>query len=288
VYEPDGALGPLLAEETDARGAAPGAPPVATPTMRLGSATFGPIGGARSDPLRSGDEVPYESEIRTPLDTGARIDLPRGAILYMGPLSTVRLRRHDEGGPALRVMEGTAATVAGGEPVHVAVHETELLLRQESGALLVRQTPGEAFALRGVSDLLLAGGKRFRIPAGDRLPAACVREPFTTAATATEMDLSWYLDLEHGGGTLADVPWEEKGRSEPLDVAPGAMVYLRLLPVKNGKCEVSFGGAPRVFELDAGKPLALRLRLSDLGPGPRLVVSPAPALRDARVLQVNG
>lgn len=288
VYEPDVALGPLLAEETDSRGRAPGAPPVPAPTMRLGKATFSPVGGARKDPLRPGDEIPFESEVRTPLDAGARIDLPNGGILYVGPLSTVRLRRHEAGGPALRLLEGTAATVAGEEPLHVAVHETDLLVRQESGALVVRQAPGEAIALRGVADLLLAGGKRFRIGPGERLPAACVREPFTTPATATEMDLEWYLALEHGGGSLADVSWEEPGRSEPLRAEPGTIVFLRLVPAAGGRCEVSFGGKPRVFDLDAGKPLALRFRLSDLGPGPRLLVSPPSALRESRVLQVNG
>jgi hypothetical protein len=288
VYEPDVALGALLAEETDSRGAAPGAPPVHVPTMRLGKATFSPLGGARKDALRSGDEIPFESELRTPLDTGARIDLPRGGILYVGPLSTVRLRRHDAGGPAVRLLEGTAATVAGEEPLHLAVHETDLLVRQESGALVVRQAPGEAIALRGVSDLLLAGGKLFRIPPGQRLPAACVREPFTSPATATEMDLDWYLALQHGGGSLADVPWEEDGVSEPLRAEQGTMVYLRLVPAANGRCEVSFGGAPRVFELDEGKPLALRLRLDALGPGPRLKVSPASALRESRLFHING
>ncbi|HEX5135872.1 MAG TPA: hypothetical protein VFY93_02790 [Planctomycetota bacterium] len=285
VYEPDVALGPLLAEETDANGMAPGAPPVPAPTMRLGKATFSPLGGARNDVLRPGEEVPLESELRTPADTGARIDLPNGAIVFVGPLSTVRLRKHDAGGPAVRLVEGVAATVAGGEPIHLAVQETDLLLRQESGALLVRQMPGEAIVLRGVADLLLAGGGRFRIPAGDRLPAACVREPFSTPATATEMDLEWYLALQHGGGSLVDVPWERAGRSEPLHVEPGTIVYLRLESASNARCEVSFGGEPRVFELDADKPLSVRLRLDDLGPGPRLSVSPTPT--SARLLKVN-
>jgi len=288
VYEPDVVLGPLLAEETDASGMAPGAPPVAAPTMRLGKATFSPLGGARNDPLRPGDEIPFESELKTPADTGARIDLPNGAILFVGPLSTVRLRKHDAGGPAVRLVEGVAATVAGGEPVHLAVQETELLLRQESGALLLRQMPGEAIVLRGVTDLLLAGDQRFRIPAGERLPAACVSEPFSAPATATEMDLEWYLALQHGGGSLADVLWERKGLSEPLKEEPGTWIYLELLQAANGRCEVSFGGKSREFELDAGKLLKVRLKLDDLGPGPRLEVTPPTALRTARLLKVNG
>ena len=286
VYEPDVAFGVLLPEETDAVGPAPEAPPVPVPTMRAGAATFTVLGGDRGDPLGIGDEIPYESEVSTPkADAGARIDLPDGAILFVGPLSTVRVSRHQAGGPAVRVLEGVAATVAGRVPLHVAVHETDLLARQESGALLLRQTPGELIVLRGATDLLLADGERFRIPPGERLPAACAREPFTTAATATEMDLDWYLALAYGGGLLADVTWEESGRSEPLDAAPGTMLFLRLVPSANGRCEVSFGGAARSFELDAGSPLALRLKLEDLGNGPRLAVTPAAAIRDARLFR---
>jgi hypothetical protein len=277
IYEPDGAFGALLPEETDSEGRAPGAPTVSEPTMRAGEATFSPLGGARADPLRPGDVFPYDSEVKTTVASGARIDLPDGAILFVGPLSTVRLSRHKEGGPALRLLEGVAATVAGARPLHVAVHETDLLLEQESGSLLVRQTPGEAIALRGVTDLLLGSGKRFRVAAGERLPAACVREPFTMPATAVEMDLEWYLTLQYGGGTLSDVTWEKPGTSEPLHAEPGTMLYLRFEPKVDGKADVSFGGKTRTFKLAAGAPLDLRLRLEDLGPGPRLAVSPAPA-----------
>jgi len=285
VYEPDMAFGVLLPEETDASGLAPGAPPVSVPTMRAGKATLSPLGGARADPLASGDEIPYDSEVKTPADEGARIDLPQGGILFVGPLSTVRLRRHEAGGPALRLLEGVAATVAGAGPLNLAVHETDLLLRQESGALLLRQTPGEVIAMRGETELMLGGGKLFRVPPGERLPAACVREPFTTPATATELDLDWYLALAYGGGSLADVTWEKPGTSEPLRAPRGTMVFLRLEPVANGQAEVSFGGATRSFELDAGQPLALRFRLEDLGPGPHLVVSPASAIRESRLFR---
>jgi hypothetical protein len=63
------------------------------------------------------------------------------------------------------------------------------------------------------------------------------------------------------------------------------MLFLRLVPAASGRCEVSFGGATRSFELDAGTPLALRLRLEDLGPGPGLVVTPASAIRTARLFR---
>jgi len=291
VYEPDVAFGVLLPEETDSSGTAPGAPPVPAPTMRAGKATFAPLGADRAEPLALGDEIPYESEVRTPAETGARIDLPQGGILFVGPLSTVRLRRHEAGGPALRVLEGVAATVAGSVPLHLAVHGTDLLVRQESGALLLRETPGEVITLRGSADLLLSGSESFPIPPGERLPAACVNEPFTTPATAMEMDLDWYLALVYGGGEIDDVRWERPGTSEPLKDEPeGTMIFLRLVPVANGHCDLSFGGERRTYELDAGAPLALRFRLEDLGPGPRLVVSPANAIHEARLFrpQSNG
>ena len=288
VYEPDVAYGALLPEETDSRGRFAEAPSVSVTTMRAGEATFSPLGADRPQPLAPGDEIPYESEIRTTkADAGARIDLPDGGILFLGPLSTVRLRRHQAGGPALRLLDGVAATAAARAPLYVAVHETDLLVRQERGALLMRQTPGEVIALRGTADLLLADGKRFRIQPGERLPAACAREPFTTPATAAQIDLDWYFALEYGGGSLADVAWERPGTSEPTDAAPGTMLFLRLLPSANGRCEVSFGGAARSFELDAGAPLALRLKLEDLGPGPRVVVTPAAAIREARLFRLG-
>jgi hypothetical protein len=286
VYEPDTAFGALLPEETDSRGSAPEAPSVKVTTMRAGEAAVSPLGAERPHPLAPGDEIPYESEIRTPKsDAGARIDLPDGGILFVGPLSTVRLRRHEAGGPALRLLEGVAATVAGRVPLHLAVHETDLLVRQESGALLMRQSPGEVIALRGAADLLLGDGKRFPLPPGERLPAACAREPFTSPATAVELDLDWYLTLAHGGGSLADVSWEKPGCSEALRPEPGTMLFVRLVPSKNGRAEVSYGGATRTFELDAGAPLALRLKLEDLGPGPRVVVTPAGAIREARLFR---
>ncbi len=296
VYEPDLAFGVLLPEETDSRGSAPEAPSVSVTTMRAGEAAVSALGADRPHPLSPGDEIPFDSEIRTTkVDAGARIDLPDGGVLFVGPLSAVRLQRHNEGGPALRLLEGTAATVVGRVPLHLAVHETDLLLRQESGALILRQTPGEVIALRGAADLLLADGERFRVPVGERLPAACAREPFTSPAAAAEMDLDWYLALAYGGGLLADVAWEKPlrageaddgRRSEPLAPgAPGTMLFLRLVPTANGRCEVSFGGTKRAFELDAGAPLAIRLRLADLGPGPRLVVTPAAAIREARLFR---
>lgn len=287
VYEPDVAYGVLLPEETDSRGHAPEAPSVPVPTMRAGAAAFSPLGAERAQPLAPGDEIPWESEIRTArAELGARIDLPDGAILFVAPLSTVRLLRHKEGGPALRLLEGSAATVAGRRPIHLAVHETDLLVEQESGAVVLRQTPGEVIALRGVANLLLEGGKRFLVPAGERLPAACAREPFTQPSTASEMDLDWYLDLAYGGGgTLRDVGWEAPGRSLPFPAEEGTMLFLRLVPSEDGRCEVSYGGKARTFDLDAHQPFALRLRLEDLGPGPRLVVTPAAAIREARVFR---
>ena len=89
-----------------------------------------------------------------------------GGALLVAPSSAVRLMRHEAGGPALRLLDGVAATVATRATLHVAVHETDLLVEQRSGALLLRQAPGEVTCLRGEADLLLSEGRRFAIPPG--------------------------------------------------------------------------------------------------------------------------
>jgi hypothetical protein len=283
IYEPDRAYGYLLPEETDAAGDVPEPSTAAVAVMRTGEATISALGSTRADLVAPGQEIPYDSEIRTPADTGARIDLPDGGILFVGPTTALRLRRHQAGGPAVRVLLGVAATVAGKTPLHLAVHETDLLLRQESGAVLLRQQPAEAIALRGVTDLLLEGGARFRIPEGQRLPAACAKEPFTVPASVKELDIDWYLALAYGDATLAQVPWETPGISAPLKAEGGTLLFLRLGTPAGGSCTVSFGGAARELTLRRGVPLSLRVPLADLGQGPRLVVEPAEAIQEARL-----
>jgi hypothetical protein len=287
IYEPDVAFGYLLPEETDAAGRVRTPSAAEVPVLRAGEAAISALGSARADPVAVGGEIPYESEIRTPADTGARIDLPDGAILFVGPTTALRLRRHQAGGPAVRVLLGTAATVAGRVPLHLAVHETDLLLRQESGALLLRQQPAEAIALRGVTDLLLAEGERFRIPPGQRLPAACAKEPFTVPATVGELDLDWYLALVYGDATLQAVPWEAPGVSGPLARKEGTLLFLRLGSMAGGRCTVSFGGPAREFTLRRGVPLSLRVPLTDLGPGPHLLVTPPETLQESRLFHAS-
>jgi hypothetical protein len=113
-----------------------------------------------------------------------------------------------------------------------------------------------------------------------------VHEPFTAPAKAEEMNLDWYFALVYGGSrTLADVAWEAPGRSAALEPGPGRLLFLRLEPDESGTCTVSFGGEPRAFPLRAGVPLSLRLELERLGPGPRLAVTPAAAIREARLFR---
>ena len=61
------------------------------------------------------------------------------------------------------------------------------------------------------------------------------------------------------------------------------MLYLRLVPPAAGALRISFGGEAREFTLRRDSELRLRLRLSDLGPGPVLQVTPAAGLEEARV-----
>jgi hypothetical protein len=63
------------------------------------------------------------------------------------------------------------------------------------------------------------------------------------------------------------------------------MLFLRLEPAADGRCEVSFGGASRTFQVSSGVTFALRVRLEDLGPGPRLAVTPAAAIEEARLFR---
>jgi len=285
VYEPDGAYGYLLPEETDARGRVPEPSTAPEYLLRAGAATVSALGSERDFPLQPGESFPADSDLKTPADSAARVDLPGGGILFLAPLTTVRLRLHQDGGAALRLMDGVACTVAGGTPLHLAVHETDLLLRQTSGAALLRETPAEVITLRGDLELLLAGNTTFRVPPGERLPAACAAAPRTVPATGDELELQWYRDLVYRTSRSEDVAWERPGLSRPLAYGPDTLVYLRFAPTARGTLRLSFGGEPRTFDLRAGAPLELRLRLKDLGPGPQLELAPADALKAARLFE---
>ena len=134
VYQPDVAYGYLQPEETDADGNVRTPSTVKESTLRAGSVEIAPLGSGRSFPVAPGTAIPDDSEISSTADTGVRIDLPYGGILFLGPVSTVQLRRRPDGETALRLMQGVACTVAGGKPIHVAVDTSDLLLDHRSGS----------------------------------------------------------------------------------------------------------------------------------------------------------
>ena len=287
-FEPDGPFGYLLPEEADAHGRVPVAATGTECVLRQGTVMISAVGSDREYALAAGESFPYGSEIKTPAETGARVDLSGKAILFLAPISTVQLRKHNVGGPALRLMDGVVCTVAEETPIHIAVDDTDLLLRQESGAALMRQAPGEAVALRGELRLLISGGGYFRVPPGERLPAACATAPRTAGIKLGELDLAWYRDLVYTTSRFEEIKWSRPGCSEPFEACADTMIYLRAVPEENGTLEISYGeGEPREFPLFAGKPLQVRLRVRDLGPGPELRVSPSKAITQARIFEAR-
>ena len=285
VYEPDHALGYLLPEETNAAG------DVAIPSttrrfmLRNGSVEISAIGSDENFRLQKGDPIAPESELKTLADDSARVDLPQGGILFLRELSTVQLRRRDDGRTALRVVQGEVCTVADDGPIHIAVSGTDLLLTQESGAALVRVTPAEAICLRGDLFLNVSHRETFRVPAAQRLPAACAKEPATVAVAPDDIDLEWYRGLVYRQSSVTHVEWERPGVGKPIKAGPQALLYLRILAPAGGTLTVSYGGAPRRFSLRKGKALSLRLQLADLGPGPTIEVAPAAGIAEARVFE---
>jgi hypothetical protein len=285
VYEPDGAVGYARAEETDALGMVFAPPRGDEITVRLGKVEIAAIGSDRDYPLEPGETVPLGSDVKSTAEEGARLDLPDGGIVFLRPLSTVRIRAHQQGGTALRLLDGVACTVAGPRPLHLAVHETDLILRLQSGAALLRKRPAEAVALRGKLLLLLENGQRFEVPEAERLPAACAKAPATKPIRDAELDLDWYRDLVfRPGWHVEELTLDEDGRCTPTPCTdPGAVLYLRLVPPAAGALRISFGGEAREFVLRRDSELRLRLRLRDLGPGPVLRVTPFAGLEEARV-----
>jgi hypothetical protein len=285
VYDPDGAVGYARGEETDAAGAVYAPATGEDIAVRAGNVDIAAIGSDRDYALGQGETVPLGSDVKTSAEGGARLDLPDGGIVFLRPLSTVRVRTHQQGGIALRLLDGVACTVAGPRPLHLAVHETDLILRLRSGAALLRKRPADAVALRGELFLLLENGQRFRVPEAERLPAACAKEPATEPVSDEELDLDWYRDLVfQPGWQVEELKLDEDGRTTPRCTARDAMLYLRLVPPAAGTLRISFDGEPREFALHRDSELRLRLRLRDLGPGPVLQVTPAEGLMEARIL----
>jgi hypothetical protein len=287
IFEPDGSYGYLRPEETDSLGRVPDPSTTDSHIIRSGNVEVASLGSERFYKLKNGDEILPESEITAPAEGGGRIDLPHGGILFLAPLSTVQLRRREDGATALRLTAGEACTVAGERPLHLAVNGTDLLLLQESGSAFLRQSPSEVVCLRGDLQLRLRDRQRFRIPEGERLPGACANEPRTVPAVDEDLCLDWYRTLIYERCRVEEIVWERPGVSGPLSAGDDTLLFLRVVPGRSGTLSVRFGGTAREFAIRQSLPLAIRLRLRDLGPGPRLEVSPAAGVKEARLFEAR-
>jgi len=175
------------------------------------------------------------------------------------------LRARADGAVALRLTAGALAASAAGRPIHLAVEDTGLLLRLDRGACLLAQSPSEATCLRGRLVQLLADGAEFPVPPARRLPAACVEEPQTEGVDLDALDLDWYR-------RLAFASWEAFDAAGPV---PGdAWLYVQCRAEAATTVRVGFGGTAREYPLGRERTLRLRVRLADLGPGPRVTVEP--------------
>jgi hypothetical protein len=290
VYEPDVAFGYLRAEETDARGGVPEPGEGEGYLLRAGLLDVSPVDSDASFTMRPGSEIAPDTEVESLL--AARIDLAGGGVLFLAPGTVVQLSRRLDGAPAVRLLSGDAAAVAGERPVHLAVERTDLLLRLERGATLLRKARADALCLRGALFLSLPTGGEFRVPEGERLPAQCAESPRTAPIETGDVDLAWYYDLAYASWAVRDVPWVnapkngEAWRSEPRRPTPGTLLYLRVAPTATGDLTVAFGSEPRRFRVVSGRDFRLRLELASLGPGASLEVllpGSAKGLEEARL-----
>ena len=280
VYLPDVAYGYLRPEETDAKGNVRTPSTVTESTLRAGRVEIAALGSERSFPVVPGTAIPDDTEISSTADTGVRIDLPHGGILFLGPVSTVQLRRRPDGETALRLMLGVACTVAGGRPIHVAVDTSDLLLDHKSGAMLMRRSPDEIVCLRGEVVLRYDASRLFPIPPGERLPAACANDPQTAPVEDRDLDLDWYFELVYTKHRIETIDFDK-----PIQAGPDSLLFLRLNPRASGDVSIRFGGEARRFAVRKGVELTLRLRFSDLGPGQLLEVTPRNAVAEARLFE---
>jgi hypothetical protein len=282
-FAPDTIFGYLRAEETNAAGQVPEPSTATQITLRAGLLEVAAIGSERAYALAEGEVIQPGTELRSQADSRVRVDLPHGGILFLGPVSTVQVRTRPDGATALRLKGGVACTVAGGRAVHLAVDGTDLLLRQNAGAAFLRFSPPEAVNLRGSLTLRHERGVEFDVPEGERLPAACANDPRTVPVTDDELALDWYRDLVYREWRVERVEWERPGVSRPLQAGADTLLYLRLVPLRNGELEL---GARR-FGLRRGGTLELRLPLADVLADGRLVVQPADAIREARLFEAR-
>ena len=273
IYEPDVRLGYLRAEEPDAAGQVPSPAAGGDYAVREGNVVVAPFGSPQEFPLTAGDTIAPESEVSVVNGEAARIDLPKGGILFLGPLSIVVLRERDDGHAAVRVISGVVALVAGDGPVHVAVDRTDLLIDVDDGACLARQSPPEVVCLRGSSYLRVAEKERFRIPESHRIPANCAHAPVTFSVTDEELDLDWYRSLVYRSWRVESIDFkrlDDDFVARLAAVSDQTLLYVRVVPTESGHVELSFGGETRSYPVRKDHTLRLRLKLSDLGDGPRL------------------
>ena len=288
IFEPGAALGALLPEEVGADGSF-------TPThdgigyrLSAGAVTSAALGARQVHPLTPGSVIVEESELTCAAEGGARIELPHGGLLFLRPLTTVQLRRRADGRVALRLLAGDAATVVGTQPIHLAVDDTDLLLTQSAGATLLRRQPSDAVCLRGMLNLHTESGGRWRVPEGERLPAACAHEPETDRMDVETLDLEWYFALLYESARSRNVRWKGSGISLPIEATDTTLLYLRLEPKQSGDCTIAFGdGAGRTFKLVGSHCFELRVPIKSLGAGPTLRITPGFTVEQARLFDVT-
>jgi hypothetical protein len=276
IYEPDLRLGYLRAEETDSAGHVPVPAAGRDYVVREGNVVVSPFSSPQEFPLKPGDRIAPESEVSVVNGDAVRIDLPKGGILFLGPLSIAVLRERDDGHAAVRLISGVAALVAGDGPVHVAVDHTDLLIDVTDGACLARHSPSEVVCLRGSSYLRDEQDKRFRIPEAHRLPANCAHAPETRAVTDDELDLDWYRSLVYRSWRVEPIEFnrlDDDFVARLEDVTDETLLYLRVVPTESGDVELGFGGESRSYPVRKDHPFRLRIKLAALGDGPRLRVA---------------
>jgi hypothetical protein len=293
VFEPDAVYGALFPEELGPDGGA--IPRGSDDGFRVvrGAVSSGAIGARSRFPLEPGDAVPANVELACGIEQGALVSLPRGGLLFLGPLARVQLRPRPDGRAALRLEAGVAATVAGSEPIHVALDATDLLLTQHAGAALLRKSESDVLCLRGRLELHLASGGRWRIPVGHVLPAACAQEPESAPFSAQRIELDWYDALYDRRADRTTIELSPDGRSEPLDAPGDALLYASFATRAAGEVTVRFidgegvDGEGRTFRTAPDGTLEIRVPLRSLGDGPVLEIRPPEAVRQVRLLELR-
>jgi hypothetical protein len=256
-------------------------------SLRSGTVFVSAIGATEVHSIGAGEPLLEESEIRCGAEGGAHIDLPDGGQLFLPRLSTVQIRRRKDARVALRLLNGSAATVVGRKPIHLAVDGTDLLLTQHEGAAYLRTAESDVTCFRGRLQLHLANGERWTLPAGERLPAACARTPESEPIRIEDYQLDWYDQMLGQRRRRETVEFDDEGRSKELALGKQTQLYLAVNAPEDTTLSVQFAdGKTRTFELNAGRTLELRLALGgSAATRGVLKVTPRSAVRAARLLE---